>query len=143
MQYYYGGQMPLRVLDESEFWKHQEVEHTVIMRELMVDLEQEYVDALKHWKEVLETTHQQIVGYVESVARSDNELVPELYQQVLELMSFCLQESVAFTQFCLQVKNESNAAAGNPTAMVVIDHIIDGSAYFIRMAQTILYEKKR
>ena len=28
MQFYYGHQMPLRVLDEAEFWKHQEEEHT-------------------------------------------------------------------------------------------------------------------
>lgn len=143
MQFYYGSQMPLRVLDEAEFWKQQEAEHTVVMRELMQDLEPEYVDALKRWEDVLETTHQQVKRYVESAVRADNELAPELYQQVLELVSFCLQESVAFIQFCRQVKNESNAAAGNPTARVVIDHIIDESEYFIGIAQTILYEKKK
>lgn len=135
--------MPLRVLDEAEFWKQQEAEHTLVMRELMDNLEQEYVDALKRWEEVLETTHEQAGRYVESVVRSDNELAPGLYQQVLELVSFCLQESVAFTQFCRQVKNESKAAAGNLTAKVVIDHIIDESEYFIGIAQTILYEKKK
>lgn len=143
MQFYYGSQMPLRVLDEAEFWKEQEAEHTVVMRELMHNLEQEYVDALKRWEEVLETTHQQVRRYVESVIRSDNQLSPQLYQQVLELVTFCLQESVAFTQFCRQVKNESKAAQGNPTAKVVIDHIIDESEYFIGIAQTILYEKNR
>lgn len=35
MQFYYGNQMPLRVLDECEFWKHQEEEHTVVIRELV------------------------------------------------------------------------------------------------------------
>jgi hypothetical protein len=34
MQFYYGQQMPLRILDEAEFWKHQEEEHTVVIREL-------------------------------------------------------------------------------------------------------------
>jgi len=47
MQFYYGNQMPLRVLDEAEFWKHQEEEHTVVIRELVKDLEQKYVEALK------------------------------------------------------------------------------------------------
>jgi uncharacterized membrane protein len=112
------------------------------MRELMHDLEREYVDALLRWGEVLETTHQQVERYVESVVRNDNELVPSLYQQVLELMSFCLQESVAFIQFCRQVKSESKAASSNSTAQVVMDHIIDESNYFIGIAQTILYEKK-
>lgn len=38
MQFYYGNQMPLRVLDECEFWKHQE-EHTVANRKLVKNLE--------------------------------------------------------------------------------------------------------
>ena len=142
LQFYYGSQLPLRVLDEAEFWKEQEAEHTIVMRELMHNLEREYVEALKRWEDVLETTHQHVRRYVEAVVRSDNYLEPTLYQQVLELVSFCLQESVAFTQFCRQVKSESKAAAGNPTAKVVINHIIDESEYFIGIAQTILYEKK-
>ncbi|WP_077329268.1 DUF2935 domain-containing protein [Virgibacillus siamensis] len=141
MQYYYGGQMPLRVLDEAEFWKMQESEHTVVMRELMPNLEKEYVDALKHWEEVLNTTHQHVKRFIESVVRSNNKVAPALYQQVLDLVSFCLQESVAFIQFCRQVKTESEAAKNNHTAKVVIDHIIDESEYFIGIAQTILYEK--
>ncbi|GAA0605006.1 hypothetical protein GCM10009001_22820 [Virgibacillus siamensis] len=141
MQYYYGSQMPLRVLDEAEFWKMQESEHTVVMRELMPNLEQEYVDALKHWEEVLNTTHQHVKRFIESVIRSNNKVAPALYQQVLDLVSFCLQESVAFIQFCRQVKTESEAAANNQTAKVVINHIVDESEYFIGIAQTILYEK--
>lgn len=139
MQYYYGSQMPLRVLDETEFWKQQEAEHTVVIRELMDNLEKEYVDALMRWEKVLDTTHQHVRRYIESVNRSDNQLSPQLYQQVQELVSFCLQESVAFIQFCRQVKNESKAVAENQTAKVVLDHIIDESEYFIGIAQTILY----
>ncbi|MGY0691277.1 DUF2935 domain-containing protein [Virgibacillus sp. FSP13] len=141
MQYYYGSQMPLRVLDETEFWKQQEAEHTVVMRELVQNLEKEFVDALKRWEDVLNTTHQHVKRFVESVIRSNNQLSPNLYQQVLELVSFCLQESVAFIQFCRQVKTESKAVSGNQTAKVVIDHIVDESEYFIGIAQTILYEQ--
>ena len=72
MQFYYGSQMPLRVLDEAEFWKEQEAEHTVVMRELLPDLEQQYVDALNRWEEVLETTHQHVRRFIESVNRSNN-----------------------------------------------------------------------
>lgn len=142
MQYYYGTQMPLRVLDEAEFWKMQESEHTVVMRELMPNLESEYVEALKRWEEVLNTTHQHVKRFIESVVRSKNHISPALYQQVLDLVSFCLQESVAFIQFCRQVKTESEAIANNQTAKVVIDHIIDESEYFIGIAQTILYERQ-
>lgn len=39
--------MPLRILDEAEFWKHQEEEHPVVISELVKGLEAEYVNALK------------------------------------------------------------------------------------------------
>ncbi|MFD2760955.1 DUF2935 domain-containing protein [Lentibacillus juripiscarius] len=141
MQFYYGGQMPLRVLDEAEFWKEQEAEHTVVMRELVTDLEEKYVKALKHWEEVLNTTHQHVKRFIESVVRSNKHISPALYQQVLDLVSFCLQESQAFIQFCRQVKTESTVVSGNHTAKVVVDHIVDESEYFTGIAQTILYEQ--
>ena len=71
MQFYYGDQMPLRVLDEAEFWKEQEEEHTVVIREALNNLEEQYVDALKQWEQALSVTHQKVVSYVESVNRSD------------------------------------------------------------------------
>ncbi|QKY70445.1 DUF2935 domain-containing protein [Lentibacillus sp. CBA3610] len=141
MQFYYGSQMPLRVLDEAEFWKQQEAEHTVVMRELVTNLEQEYVDALNRWESELDASHQHVKRFMESVIRSKNNITATLQQQVLELVSFCLQESEAFIQFCRQVKDDSSAVSGNQTAKVVIDHIIDESEYFIGIAQTILYEK--
>src|SRR5699024_148173 len=141
LQFYYGSQMPLRILDECEFWKEQEAEHTVVMRELMDNLEKSYVEALNKWEDVLTTTHQHVVRFVESVNRSTHKLSPELEKQVLELASFCLQESVAFIQFCRHMKQNSQAIQGNMTAQVVMDHIIRESEYFIGIAQTILYEK--
>ncbi|MCL6587592.1 MAG: DUF2935 domain-containing protein [Anoxybacillus sp.] len=94
MQFYYGQQMPLRILDEAEFWKHQEEEHTVVIRELVTGLEQPFVEALQKWEEALSATHQQIVGYIESVVRVGAYVPNELYQQVLHLVSFCLQRTI-------------------------------------------------
>lgn len=141
MQFYYGDQWPLRVLDESEFWKEQEAEHTVVIRELLPDLEQDFVDGLKRWEDVLTTTRQHVKRFIESVIRSKNQLPAQLTQQVLEMASFCLQESVAFTQFCRSIKTESKVVVGNAMAITVMNHIIDESEYFIGIAQTILYER--
>ncbi|ASK62127.1 hypothetical protein CFK37_08095 [Virgibacillus phasianinus] len=141
MQFYYGNQWPLRVLDEAEFWKEQEAEHTVVIRELLPDLEQEFVDGLNRWEDVLKTTKQHVTRFIESVIRSKNHISPQLSQQVLDLASFCLQESVAFIQFCRKIKTESKSVVGNPMAKTVMDHIIDESEYFIGIAQTILYEQ--
>lgn len=139
MQFYYGQQMPLRILDEAEFWKHQEEEHTVVIRELVTGLEKEYVEALKKWEEVLSATHQQVVRYIESVIRSPSYIPNQLMNQVLQLVSFCLQQSLDFIELCRQIKTNSKVVSKNPTAKVVIDHIIRESEYFIGIAQALLY----
>lgn len=93
MQFYYGPHMPLRILDEIEFWKHQEAEHTIVIRELASGLEAPYVEALKKWEEALSAAHQHAVRYIESVVRAGHYDVPEqLHQQVLHFVSHCLED---------------------------------------------------
>jgi hypothetical protein len=141
MQYYYGSQMPLRVLDEAEFWKHQESEHTVVIRELVKGLEQEYVKALQEWEDKFKKTHQRVVRYIETVNRSDGQITPALYQDVLQLVTHCLKQSEEFTEFLRMLMKESVPIRTNPTAKVVLNHIIVESEYFIGIAQTILYQR--
>ncbi len=138
MQFYYGHQMPLRILDEAEFWKHQEEEHTVVIRELVTGLEPEFVDALKKWEQALTETHQQVVRFIESVIRSGSQVSNQLYQQVMQLVSFSLQQSESFIQLCEQIKTQSAVVSTNQTAKVVLDHIIRESEYFIGIAQALL-----
>lgn len=142
MQYYYGSQMPLRVLDEAEFWKHQEEEHTVVIRELVRNLEQKYVEALKEWEKAFAQTHQQVIRYIETVNRSQGQVSRALYQDIMELISFCLNQSQQFINFCHTLMEESKPISTNPTAKVVLNHIIVESEYFIGVAQTILYQQK-
>ncbi|WP_085992965.1 DUF2935 domain-containing protein [Oceanobacillus senegalensis] len=140
MQYYYGNQMPLRVLDEAEFWKHQEEEHTVVIRELVGNLEQEYVKALKDWEEEFANAHQRVLRYIQTVKRSNGHVSQTLYQDILQLVTFCLEQSEAFITFCRRIMEDSNPISSNPTAKVVLNHIIVESEYFIGVAQTILYQ---
>ena len=142
MQFYYGQQMPLRILDEAEFWKHQEEEHTVVIRELVSDLEHEFVDALKKWEAALGETHQQVIRYIESVIRTGATMSEQLYQQVIQLVSFCLQQSLSFIQLCEQIKTNSPTVSRNPTAKVVLNHIIRESEYFVGIAQALLYSNQ-
>jgi len=138
MQFYYGQQMPLRVLDEAEFWKMQESEHTVVIRELLPNLEPKFVEALKEWEQALSKTHQTVVSYIETVNRSQY-VYEQLQQQVIQLVTFCLDESMKFIELCRQIKTQSAAAKDNPIAKTVLDHIIRESEYFIGIARVILY----
>ncbi|KQC46096.1 MULTISPECIES: DUF2935 domain-containing protein [Geobacillus] len=139
MQFYYGPHMPLRVLDEIEFWKHQEEEHTVVIRELASGLEAPYVEALKKWEEALSAAHQHAVRYIESVVRAGHYVPEQLHQQVLHFVSYCLEQSLQFIELCRQIKTRSKAVSQNPTAKVVLDHIIRESEYFVGIAQLLLY----
>jgi len=141
MQFYYGHQMPLRVLDEAEFWKQQEEEHTVVIRELVSNLEQKYVEALKEWESEFAKTHQRVVRYIETVNRSNGQVSQKLRQDTLQLVDFCLNQSEEFIEFCRTLMKESEPISTNPTAKVVLNHIIVESEYFIGVAQTILYQK--
>lgn len=141
MQYYYGNKMPLRVLDEAEFWKHQEEEHTIVIRELVGNLEQKYVKALKEWEKELASAHHRVIRYIETVIRSKGQVSQVLYQDIMQLISFCLQQSEQFINFCRTIMEESEPIRTNPTAKVVLNHIIVESEYFIGVAQTILYQK--
>lgn len=130
--------MPLRVLDEAEFWKMQEAEHTVVIREAFDHLEEPYVNALKQWEQVLMATHQKVTSYIESVIRSQY-VYAQLYHQVIQLVGYCLEESMQFIAFIRQIKAESKAAKDNPIAQTILDHIIRESEYFIGIARVILY----
>lgn len=136
VQFYYGQQMPLRILDECEFWKLQEEEHTVVIRVALPDLEPEFVEALQQWEQALASTRQRVISYIESVIRSPY-VYEQLHREVMELVTFCLGESENFIALCRQIKRES-AAAQAPIAQTVLDHIIRESEYFIGIARVVL-----
>lgn len=75
--------MPLCVLDEAEFWKHQEEERTVVIRELVRDLEQEYGGDLKGLGNEFSKAHQHVIEYIETVNCSNGQVIQAPYQDVL------------------------------------------------------------
>jgi len=137
MQFSYGEQTPLRLLDEAGFWKHQEQEHTVVIREIAPDLERKFKEELKEWENTLAKTHSQIVQLSETVIRSANNVPPAVAGQVYRQISFCVEQSCRFTQFLFAMMSMSPAIKNNPVAQTVIKHIIRESEYFIGITQTI------
>ncbi|HHY73394.1 MAG TPA: DUF2935 domain-containing protein [Bacillus bacterium] len=143
MQFYYGQQMPLRILDEAEFWKEQEKEHTIVIRELVPNLEPEFLNALHDWEKVLGETRQQVVQFIQTVVRVGQYVPQALQQQVLQMVPHWLEQSLGFIELCRQIKNNSKPVSTNPTAKVVLDHIIRESEYFIGIGQALLYNQSQ
>ncbi len=138
MQFYYSEKMPLRILDEGEFWKNQESEHTVVIRQLIKDLEIEFVQALAAWERAFAETRALFVRYIEFVNRSGDDSNPIVYNELMKLVKFSLEQSNQFVQFLNQLTRESEAIKGNQTAIVVMNHIRRESEYFIGIAQALL-----
>ncbi len=139
MHFHYGELMPLRILDEALFWKHQEQEHTVVIRELVPDLEKKFEQELKEWEMVFTRTHGQVVQMIKTVVRSGDTVPPAVTDQVIHLINFCLQQSKRFVQQLFEILKLSQATQEVPTAITVIKHIIRESEYFIGIAQIICY----
>ncbi|MFM1654624.1 DUF2935 domain-containing protein [Brevibacillus sp. B_LB10_24] len=140
MQFYYEEKMPLRILDEGEFWKLQESEHTDVIRALVPDLEQPFVEALKTWEQSLAQTQALFVRYIELVVRSKH-VSRAVYWQIMELVRFALKQSEQFVQLLNQLGKESKALSSNPTAITVLNHIRRESEYFIGIAMAVLQKE--
>ncbi|KUO58247.1 MAG: hypothetical protein APF84_05250 [Gracilibacter sp. BRH_c7a] len=141
MHFHYGELMPLRLLDEAMFWKHQEQEHTVVIRELVPNLEKKFVEELKEWEISFTKTHGQVIQLIKTVVRSGDPVPPAVTDQVMHLINFCLEQSKRFVQQLLEILKLSQAIQEVPTAITVIKHIIRESEYFIGIAQTICYQR--
>lgn len=141
MQFYYDDKMPLRILDEGEFWKHQESEHTDVIRALVPNLEPQFVAALQTWGQALAQTQAVFVQYIEAVIRSGNQVSPALIGQVMQLVQFALSQSQQFVAFLNQLVEQSVPLKSNPTAVTVLNHIRRESEYFIGIAQALLSQQ--
>ncbi|HBG21723.1 MAG TPA: hypothetical protein DDW83_00485, partial [Peptococcaceae bacterium] len=88
-----------RVLDEAEFWKRQEAEHTVVIREVVPNLESQFVSELEEFQRRFEKTKGRVVRYIETVIRSKGHISPGLEQEILKLIEFAIRESQQFIHF--------------------------------------------
>jgi len=138
MKHYYGDKMFLRALDEAEFWKRQESEHTVVIRNIVPGLEEEYVRQLQNWEQALSQTQATAERYMEAVIRSGSCISPQLQQQIMQFINFCICQSQEFIQFLNLISSRSAAIRDNPVVLVVIDHIRRESEYFIGIAIAVI-----
>ena len=86
MQFYYGERTLARALDEAEFWKHQEAEHTVVIRQIVPNLEPRFVMQLQQYELAFNQAKGLVVKYIETLVRSRGNVSRSMQQQILELI---------------------------------------------------------
>lgn len=139
MRFYYGDNNLLRVLDEVEFWKRQEAEHTVVIEQIIPNLEPENISRLKEFRLMFNQTEAEVVKLMETYIRSQGLLHPDFSYQVLNFIYHSINESQDFIAFLNEMKQNSLALQNNIVGVTVINHIIRESEYFIGISQTVLY----
>jgi hypothetical protein len=143
MQFYYGERTLARALDEAEFWKRQEAEHTVVIRQIAPNLEPRFVIQLQQYETAFNQAKGLVVRYIETLVRSRDNVSRSMRQQILEFLEKALEQSKQFVQLLNQILLESDAVRNSPVAPVVINHIRRESEYFIGITQAILDYSKR
>ncbi|HHW22885.1 MAG TPA: DUF2935 domain-containing protein [Clostridiaceae bacterium] len=138
MQFYYGEKNLLRALDETEFWKHQEAEHTVVIRQIEPNLEQMFVMQLQQYELSFNQAKGNTVKYIETLARSRGNISRSMLQELVRFLEKAIDQSKQFIILLDQILSESNAVKNNPVAPVVINHIRRESEYFIGIMQAVL-----
>jgi len=138
MQFYYGEQNVLRALDEAEFWKHQEAEHTDLIPVVTPGLEPEYLAKLEKLGIEMRDLHSEIVKYIESSVRGGRMLGREIYAQILNLLTVCVDQSNDFVGLLNELLYSSRAVKEAAAAQGVIHHMIRESQYYIGIGQLIL-----
>ncbi|HHX12429.1 MAG TPA: DUF2935 domain-containing protein [Clostridiales bacterium] len=139
MQFYYGDQNYLRILDEVEFWKHQEAEHTVVIREIIDNLDSTVVNQLQAFQNEFTQTEQKAIQLMETVIRSKGQINHMMTQHIMDFIQYAIQESELFVQYLNELKTV-DYIGDNTVGVTVINHIIRESQYFIGIAQTIIYK---
>lgn len=138
MQFYYGEQNYLRVLDEVEFWKRQEAEHTTVIEQIVTNLETSTIETLSAFRHEFTQTENKTVQLIETVIRAKGKVDYAMKQHIMDFIGYTIQESEEFIKFL------NDLLAGNQPFLsqleqVVVKHIIRESEYFIGIAQTILF----
>ena len=139
MQYYYGDKNVLRALDEAEFWKRQEIEHTSVIQLVTPNLEDRYVTGLNGFELQFSKMYAELVKYVESAVRSRGELTSGLYNEMAMAVKMSIQLSAEFVEYLNTMLGQSRSVQGNASSQTVINHIIRESQYFIGIDQ-LLFE---
>ena len=138
MQYYYGEKNIARALDEAEFWKHQEKEHTGLIPEVTPNLEPQYVQKLEQLGVALGNMNAEAVKFTASITRSRGMVPRELRKQMLDFIKLCMEQSRDFVGLMTEMLSESQAVRDSQASQTVIHHMIRESQYFIGIEQLVL-----
>jgi len=137
MQFLYGDKNVLRALDEADFWKQQEAEHTTVIRLVTPELEPQFVKSLMEFQRSFNMIYGYIKRYIESITRSKGDISDKMKDDILELLDYCKQQSQHFIKLLEEMLANSRVVQKSSSSQTVINHIMRESQYFIGIVDLI------
>ncbi|KIL37418.1 hypothetical protein SD71_01815 [Cohnella kolymensis] len=132
----YGAMMPLRLLEEIVFRKTQEMEHTVVIRDLIPQLEPPYVQLMLDWQNVfVKTSELAQAGMRAASTVPGYPLPPEWSAFMPRLVNESLLQSHEFIRQLQLLQEQSPAVHDLSAAPMVLSHIRRESEYFISVIE--------
>lgn len=133
----YGDLMPVRLLEEIQFWKNQELEHANMISQLIPDLEPEYAQVLSEWEQVFQKTEETARGWLTSVSKNRQLPEPNMIEQIELLLKASVYQSEQFVQQLEYMRQYSKAVQDTSAASIMISHIARESYVFVSLVHGI------
>ncbi|MDK8182757.1 Fe-Mn family superoxide dismutase [Paenibacillus sp. UMB4589-SE434] len=133
----YGPLMPVRLLEEIQCWKNQEQEHTVLVHQMVPELEPTYVQLLNEWEHVFIKTEETARNWLHAIQKNNGQTDAALNDQIELLLKAAVYQSEQFTEQLDYLKQYSQAVQNLPLVSLVIAHIVRESYVFVSAAQAL------
>ncbi|RAR41173.1 Fe-Mn family superoxide dismutase [Paenibacillus sp. MDMC362] len=137
MLFIYGAKLPVRLLEEIRYWKHQERKHTGLIKAVVPDLEPDYVKMLDQWAVVFSDTEKAADELLRHILRYEGPPSPQVLAQVEQLLRASCEQSREFIRQLHGLKEHSEAVRKVPLASTVLHHVIRESEYFLNALETL------
>lgn len=137
MLFIYGAKLPVRLLEEIRYWKHQERKHTGLIKAVVPELEPDYVKMLDQWAVVFSDTEKAADELLRHILRYDGPPSPQVLAQVEQLLRASCEQSREFIRQLHGLKENSEAVRKVPLASTVLHHVIRESEYFLNALETL------
>lgn len=137
MLFHYGAKLPVRLLEEIRYWKHQERKHIGLIKAVVPDLEPVYVKMLDQWALVFADTEKAADELLRHILSYHAPPSPQILAQIEQLLRASCEQSREFIRQLHGLKENSEAVQKMPLAGTVVHHVIRESEYFLNALETL------
>ncbi|BBI35751.1 Fe-Mn family superoxide dismutase [Cohnella abietis] len=130
MRLVYGNIVPVRLLEEIVYWKTQEIEHIIVIRSLVPDLEPAYMQLLADWENVFEKTQEYAERAKQHAVANERSLPSDWATLLPKLLEDSLEQSREFSRQLQLLPEHSLSVSQSQEKSIVLDYLKRQPEYY-------------